>query len=37
MDEFLRPIKSLQPETDYQALMAQMPGVSHPRRKLTSP
>lgn len=27
-------LKSLQPEVDYQALLAQMPGQSHPRRKL---
>ena len=27
-------LKTLQPETDYQALMAQMTELSHPRRKL---
>jgi len=27
-------LKSLMPEVDYQALMAQMPNQSHPRRKL---
>jgi len=30
----LESLKSLQPEVDYQALMAQMPNHSHPRRKL---
>jgi hypothetical protein len=30
----LDDLKTLQPEVDYQGLMAQMPGLSHPRRKL---
>jgi predicted transcriptional regulator of viral defense system len=34
MRHLLQELKSLQPEVDYQALMAQMPHQSHPRRKL---
>lgn len=30
----LESLKNLLPEVDYQALLAQMPGQSHPRRKL---
>ena len=34
MDPMLTRLKTLQPEVDYQALMAQMTPQSHPRRKL---
>lgn len=34
MATFLDSLRDLQPEVDYQALIAQMPGQSHPRRKL---
>lgn len=34
MDPLLHQFKTLQPEVDYQALMAQLPPLSHPRRKL---
>jgi len=32
--KYFENLKNLLPEADYQALMAQMPGESHPRRKL---
>ncbi len=34
MDALLKNLKRLQPEVDYQALMAEMKHLSHPRRKL---
>ena len=34
MDNFFKKLRSLQPEIDYQALMAEMKTFSHPRRKL---
>jgi hypothetical protein len=34
MDELLKRLKKLQPELDYQALMTEMMGESHPRRKI---
>jgi predicted transcriptional regulator of viral defense system len=35
MDNLLKRLKKLQPEIDYQGLMAEMTGIFHPRRKIT--